>query len=115
MRTRLYADLLAFARTACTHASRAGPELPAVPFYVRSHIVGWLRPSFADLLRRWPHVFEVTDSFAGLLVQPDTPAGRTAAMAEVGRELQRDGIVLGWRDEQVSIAERHGAPELLRV
>ena len=115
MRTRAYADLLAFARAACAHASHAGPELPAVPFYVRSHIVGWLRPSFADLLRRWPHVFEVTDSFAGLLAQPDTPAGRTAAMAEVARELQRDGIVLGWRDEQVSVAERHGAPELLRV
>jgi 8-oxo-dGTP pyrophosphatase MutT (NUDIX family) len=115
MRPRLYADLLGFARAACTHASHTGRELPALPFYVREHAVGWLRPSFADLLRRWPHVFEVTDSFAGLLVQPDTPAGRTAAMAEVGRELQRDGIVLGWRDEQVSIAERHGAPELLRV
>jgi len=115
MRTRIYADLLAFARAACAHASHAGPELPALPFYVRQHIVGWLRPSFADLLRRWPHVFEVTDSFAGLLAQPDTPAGRTAALAGVARELARDGVVLGWRDEQVSIAERHGAPELLRV
>ena len=98
MRTRIYADLLAFARAACAHASHAGPELPALPFYVRQHIVGWLRPSFA-----------------GLLAQPDTPAGRTAALAGVARELARDGVVLGWRDEQVSIAERHGAPELLRV
>ena len=115
MRTRVYADLAAFARAACTHASRAGPELPALPFYVREHIVGWLRPSFHDLLRRWPHVFEVSDAFAALRATPDTPAGRTAAMADVARELARDGVVRGWRDEQVSVAERHGAPELFRV
>ena len=59
MRPRLYADLLGFLRAACTHASHAGRELPVLPFYVREHVVGWLRPSFADMLRRWPHVFEV--------------------------------------------------------
>jgi 8-oxo-dGTP pyrophosphatase MutT (NUDIX family) len=115
MRTRVYADLLAFVRAACTHASRAGPELPAIPFYVRDHIVGWLRPSFADRLRRWPHVFEVSDSYVALRVQPDTPAARTEAMTEVARSLARDGVVRGWRDEPVSISERHGAPEFFRV
>ena len=115
MRPRVYADLLAFVRAACTHRSRAGPELPALPFYVREHIVGWLRPSFADLLRRWPHVFEVGDAFVVLRTQPDTPAARTAAMAEVTRDLARDGAIPGWRDELVSIGERHGAPELLRI
>ena len=115
MRTRVYADLLSFVRAACTHASNAGPELPAVPFYVREHIVGWLRPSFADRLRRWPHVFEVSDAFVAMRVQPETAPARSAAMAEVTRELARDGVIRGWRDEVVSIAERHGAPELLRV
>ena len=115
MRTRVYADLLAFVRVACTHASRAGAELPALPFYAREHIVGWLRPSFADRLRRWPHVFEVGDAFVLLKTRPDTAAERTAAMAAVTKELARDGIVTGWRDEPVSIAERHGAPELFRV
>ena len=115
MRTRVYADLQAFVRAACTHASRAGPELPAIPFYVREHIVGWLRPSFADRLRRWPHVFEVSDAYVAMRVTPDTAAARTAAMAEVARELARDGVVRGWRDEMVSISERHGDPELMRV
>jgi len=115
MRARLYADLLAFARTACAHASPSGSELPALPFYVREHIVGWLRPSFADRLRRWPHVFEVSDSFVAMRVQPDTAPARSAAMAEVTRELAKEGVVRGWRDEAVSIAERHGAPELMRV
>jgi 8-oxo-dGTP pyrophosphatase MutT (NUDIX family) len=115
MRPRVYADLLAFARAACTHASRAGPELPALPFYVKEHVVGWLRPSFADRLRRWPHVFEVGDAFVAMKAKPDTTAGRSEAMATVARDLARDGVIAGWRDEPISVAERYGAPELFRV
>jgi 8-oxo-dGTP pyrophosphatase MutT (NUDIX family) len=115
MRPRLHADLLALVRAACTHASHAGRELPALPFYVREHVVGWLRPSFADLLRRWPHVFEVNPAFVTLRAQPDTPAGRSAAMAEVTRELARDGVVTGWRDELVSVSHHYAAPEHFRM
>lgn len=115
MRTRVYADLLAFVRVACTHASNAGPELPALPFYVKEHVAGWLRPSFADRLRRWPHVFDVGDSFVTMKAKPDTPAGRSEAMAEVARDLARDGVIVGWRDEPVSVAERYGSPELFRI
>jgi 8-oxo-dGTP pyrophosphatase MutT (NUDIX family) len=115
MRPRLYADLLGFARAACTHASHAGRELPALPFYVREHAVGWLRPSFADLLRRWPHVFEVSDAYVRLSAQPDTPQGRTEAMAQVTRELARDGVLRGWRDEEVSVSYHYAAPELFRI
>ena len=115
MRARTYADLLGFLRAACTHASHAGRDLPALPFYVREHAVGWLRPSFADQLRRWPHVFEVSEAYVRLAAQPDTPQGRSAAMAEVARDLAKDGILRGWRDEEVSVAERYAAPELFRV
>src|SRR5215831_20440512 len=104
MRPRLYADLLGFLRAACTHASHSGRELPVLPFYVKEHAVGWLRPSFAELLRRWPHLFEVDQAFVTLRASPDTAQGRTAAMAEVARELARDGVIRGWRDEQVSIS-----------
>ena len=85
MRPRLYADLRGFLRTACTHASNSGRELPVLPFYVKEHSVGWLGPSFADQLRRWPHVFEVSSAFVTLRATPDTPAGRTTALAEVVR------------------------------
>ena len=111
----MYADLLGFVRAACTHASHAGRELPALPFYVKEHVVGWLRPSFADRLRRWPHVFEVGEAYVNLKAKPDTAAGRTEAMAEVTRELARDGVLTGWRDEMVSIAPAYGQPELLRI
>jgi 8-oxo-dGTP pyrophosphatase MutT (NUDIX family) len=115
MRPRLYADLLGFVRAACTHASHAGRELPVIPFYVKEHAVGWLRPSFADLLRRWPHVFEVNPAFVRLLAKPDTAQGRSAAMAEVTRDLAKDGVVGGWRDELVSVAAHYGQPELFRI
>lgn len=115
MRPRAYADLLGLLRAACTHASLAGREVPAIPFYVREHVAGWLRPSFSDLLRRWPHVFEVAESYVALRAQPDTPAGRSQALAEVVRELHRDGVIGGWREELVSVAEHYGAPELFRV
>jgi 8-oxo-dGTP pyrophosphatase MutT (NUDIX family) len=115
MRPRLYADLLGFVRAACTHASHAERELPALPFYVRDHAVGWLRPSFADLLRRWPHVFEVNPAFVTLRAKPDTPQGRTAAMAGVTKDLAKDGVIRGWRDELVSVSKRYAEPELFRI
>jgi 8-oxo-dGTP pyrophosphatase MutT (NUDIX family) len=115
MKTRLYADLTAFVRAACTHASHLDREVLLLPFYVREHAVGWLRPSFADLLRRWPHVFEVTPSFVSLRVSPDTVHGRTAALAEVTRALAADGVIRGWRGEEVSVSHHYAAPELLRV
>lgn len=115
MRPRQYADLLAFLRAACTHASLAGRELPALPFYVREHAVGWLRPSFADQLRRWPHVFEVSDAYVRLAAQPDTPTGRSAALAQVAKDLAREGILRGWRDELVSVSHHYAAPELFRI
>jgi 8-oxo-dGTP pyrophosphatase MutT (NUDIX family) len=89
--------------------------VPLIPFYVREHALGWLRPSFADLLRRWPHVLEVNPSYVTLRAKPDTVAGRTAALAEVTRELAKDGVVLGWRDELVSVSHHYAAPELLRI
>jgi 8-oxo-dGTP pyrophosphatase MutT (NUDIX family) len=115
MRPRQYADLLGFLRAACTHASHAGREVPLIPFYVREHAVGWLRPSFADLLRRWPHHFEVNPSFVTLRAKPDTVPGRSAALAEVTKELARDGVIRGWRDELVSVSHHYAAPELLRI
>lgn len=115
MKTRLYADLSAFARAACTHASHLDREVPLLPFYVRSHAIGWLRPSLADLLRRWPHVFEVTGSYVTLRAAPDTVHGRTAAMAEVAAALRDEGVIRGWRDEEVSVSHHYAAPELLRV
>jgi 8-oxo-dGTP pyrophosphatase MutT (NUDIX family) len=113
MRSRLYADLAGFLRAACTHASHAGREIPALPFYVKEHVVGWLRPSFADQLRRWPHVFDVNPAYVTL--KGDNAAARSNAMAQVTKELARDGVLRGWRDELVGVHHHYGTPELLRM
>ena len=115
MRPRLYADLLGFLRAACTHSSQVGREIPVLPFYVKEHVVGWLGPTFADQLRRWPHVFEVGNAFVTLRAKPDTPQGRSDAMAQVAKELAREGVIRGWRDEPISVSYRYGAPELFRI
>ncbi len=115
MKPRAFKDLADVLRAACTHASHLGREVPLLPFYVQDFAVGWLRPSFAAELRRWPHVFEVSSSFVTLRARPDTPAGRSAAMAEVVRALEKEGIVRGWRDELVSVSNHYAEPELLRM
>ena len=115
MRTRPYADLLGFVRAACIHATASGNELPVLPFYVKEHAIGWLRPSFAGELRRWPHLFELNSAYVRFAAKPDTPAKRTAAMDEVTRDLARDGLLTGWREEPVSIAPRYGMRELFRI
>lgn len=115
MKPRLYPDLLGFMRAACTHASLLGNELPVLPFYVKQHAVGWLRPSFAGELRRWPHIFELNSAYVRLAVKPDTAQARTAAMDPVVRELAHDGFIPGWREEPVSVARDYGEPELFRI
>jgi 8-oxo-dGTP pyrophosphatase MutT (NUDIX family) len=111
----MYSDLLGLVRAACTHASHAGRELPALPFYVKEQVVGWLRPSFANELRRWPHVFDVGDAFVAMRASLDSAQERTRAMGDVTRDLQRDGVIAGWRDELVSVMHHYGQPELLRM
>ena len=36
-------------------------------------------------------------------------------MAEVTRDLARDGVILGWRDELIAVSHHYAAPELLRL
>jgi 8-oxo-dGTP pyrophosphatase MutT (NUDIX family) len=115
MSARAYANLLSLLRAACTHASHLGREIPLVPFYIREHAVGWLRPSFVDELRRWPHIFEISTSWVALQAKPDTVAGRTEALAEITRILADEGQIRGWRDELVSVSHHYAAPELLRI
>jgi len=115
MKPRPYADLLGFARVACTHASLLTDELPVLPFYVKQHPIGWLRPSFAGELRRWPHLFELDKAYVRFAPKPDTKKSRTAAMDEVTRELAREGLIPNWREELVSVARGYGQPELLRI
>jgi 8-oxo-dGTP pyrophosphatase MutT (NUDIX family) len=113
MKRRLHASLLGFLKTACTHSSQLDREILLTPFMVQDLPVGWLRPSFADLLRRWPHVFAFTPD--SVTLRPDTPQARTDALNLVTRELEKEGAIRGWREEPVTISHHYCAPELFRI
>jgi len=113
MKRRLHASLLGFLKTACTHASQLDREVLLTPFMVKELPVGWLRPSFADLLRRWPHVFAFTPD--SVTLRPETPQERSDALDLVTRELEKEGAIRGWREEPVAISHHYCAPELFRI
>ena len=79
-------------------------------------IVGWVRPVFAQVLRKFPKVFRHDETGAVWLhAGLDSPHARSGAMAEVVRELARTGVITGWRDELYAIgggAEASQAPLL---
>jgi len=113
MKRRLHASLLGFLKTACTHASQLDREVLLTPFMAGEHAVGWLRPSFADQLRRWPHVFAFTPD--AVMLRPESPQARTDALDAVTRELEKEGAIRGWREEPVAISHHYCAPELFRI
>ena len=113
MKRRLHSSLLGFLKNACTHASQLDREILLTPFMVGDLSLGWLRPSFADALRRWPHVFAFTQD--AVTLRPDTPESRTVALDMVTRELEKEGAIRGWREEPVTISHHYCAPELFRI
>jgi 8-oxo-dGTP pyrophosphatase MutT (NUDIX family) len=115
MKPRRHADLAALVRTACTHASHLDREVPLVAFDVQGHTLGWLRPSFANALERWPHWFTFLPEGVRFAATPDTVESRSAALAQVTRALAAEGIIHGWRDETVSVSHHYAAPEMLRI
>lgn len=75
-----------------------------LPFSVGDEVVGWVRPVFAQALRKFPNVFRHDASGAvHVHAHLDDPLARSHAVAAVVRELARTGIITGWRDELYAI------------
>ena len=70
-----------------------------LPFSVGAAQVGWVRPEFAQTLRRFPGVFIVRAGGVALVPALDTRAKRSRAVDRVLRQLAGERIVAGWRDE----------------
>ncbi len=93
--------LLDFVRSACNY----DPTEDLIPFVADGALLGWVKPSFAEKLKDWPEVFYVRPR--GVTLSNDFPdAGRrSAVLAEVCETLATEGILLGWRNEPVTVAE----------
>ncbi len=70
-----------------------------LPFYVDEIQVGFIRPAFAKVLRRWPEIFVTNEQRVKLAAYLATPSLRTAAVHEVLQALRQEGWFPHWRDE----------------
>lgn len=81
-----------------------------VPLRVDGAEMGLIEQGFAETLRRFPQVFQVTGSAVRLHPSLGGFAERTAAVDGVLRELNREGHFLAWRDEPYPVGTGFAAP-----
>ena len=93
--------LLDFVRSACNY----DPTEELIPFVADGALLGWIKPSFAEKLKDWPEVFYVRPR--GVTLSNDYPdAGRrSAVLSEVTETLATQGVIAGWRNELITVAE----------
>jgi 8-oxo-dGTP pyrophosphatase MutT (NUDIX family) len=84
-------------------------------FMVAGARVGWVRHGFAERLRIYRDALDVSEGAVTLKPRFATFAERSAAMETVLRDLARQGVVTGWRDEPYPVATAFAAPPLLQM
>lgn len=82
-----------------------------LPFRVEGVQVGWVRPSFAEQLARWPETFRVSTEAVDLAPELQSFEARSAAVQAVIRALIGEGTIDRWHGEEypVTAGGRDGA------
>ena len=104
-------NLLSFAQG----ASLFDPADSLIPFTVEGVLVGWIKRSFAEHLDNWPEHFTVRPRGVGMLGHFETAEHRSAALNEVVEALASGGMIRGWRNETVTVAETFYAKPLFHI
>lgn len=104
-------QLTAFVHT----ATQFDPAETMLPFTVHGTLVGWMKPTFAAHLENWPEHFSVRPRGVGMIGTHDTADTRSAVLADVVESLASSGVIEGWRNEEVSVAESFYSPALFHV
>eukprot|EP01031_Cornospumella_fuschlensis_P026421 gene26421-31926_t len=82
------------------------------PFFIKEQILGYLNPSFADLIAKYNDVFSCHED--GLRLQPDVEKldlqGRTSAIHRVNEILRQQGVIHGWRNEMFAVSADFDQP-----
>jgi hypothetical protein len=86
-----------------------------LPFVVDGVEVGLIGREFAAKLKDFPSVFATSDRGVGLRPSLAGFEKRTAAVDEALRDLHRDGVIAGWRDEPYPVAASYGVPPLFNL
>jgi isopentenyldiphosphate isomerase len=87
------------------HVAACNPpvEEPFLPWRIDEQIVGWVRPAFADQLRRFPEVFHL--GAQALELNPGLIGfeARSAALDRVARALAEDGVTVHYMGEPYAV------------
>jgi hypothetical protein len=81
-----------------------------VPFEIGGERLGFVTPARADLLARYPMVFDVRPERVGLATTLDTPEKRTAALTTVTDELSATGAFLPRKGEAYAVRNNWHEP-----
>lgn len=85
------------------------------PFFVAGRQMGLINHAFAARLEAFPSVFEVEPASVTLSMGLGDFEDRSAAMAEVLRDLAGQGVIKGWRDELFPVANGFGHAPLMQI
>ena len=96
-------------------AELAAPRGIYLPLRIENHVVGWVDEERADVLARFPEVFDRHESGLAFNVKLTNTAARTIALDRVVDVLAAEGRLTGWRNERYAIATHLGAPPLCLI
>jgi len=82
------------------------------PFTVGGVHVGYVRTDAVKLLAPYAETFEVSERAVALNSNFGDFESRTAAIDQVLREINKLGVMSGWRDEPYAVTAAFGAPAL---
>lgn len=72
-----------------------------VPLSLDGLIIGWIGPSMAAQLSRWPELFGCQPG--SIALAPAAPPELSDALGAVARTLAGEGLIRGWRNERYTI------------
>jgi len=86
-----------------------------IPFRIERQLVGWIRPEFADHLKCWPELFQVSGEQVELLCREQGLEARSRRLARVLEELVRQGVLSHLHGEQYAAVAGSRLQPLLLV
>lgn len=106
-----FSPLLTFVQEACNY----NPADDLIPFVAEGTLIGWLKPEFAQHLQNWPDVFTVKPRGVTLSSEFSDADKRSTALAEIVEALAMNGVIKGWRNEQISISDTFYSEPILHI
>jgi hypothetical protein len=86
-----------------------------VPFQIDQQTLGWIKPSFAETLKKSPSIFDVQEHAITFSAELDSADTRSAAIAEVAADWAEAGLVQKLMHEIYPVRKFWPAPDQFRL